>query len=93
MGPTLSQDFQVLIQCAKMLMVVSIAIICYEALMQVGLCLCCATNESMMYTWMIQGSDANWEKIMAAGKEDALDLIDFVVVKVKQLAATIMEKK
>merc|ERR1719244_1061817 len=66
------KTFKVLIQCAKMLMVVSIAIICYEALMQ--------------------GSDANLEMIMAAGKEDALALVDFVVVKVKQLAV-IMEKE
>jgi len=66
------KTFKVLIQCAKMLMVVSIAIICYEALMQ--------------------GSDANLEMIMAAGKEDALALVDFVVVKVKQLAVT-MEKE
>ena len=41
---------------------------------------------------MMQGSEANWEKVMAAGKEDLLVLANFAMVKVKQLAVVIMEK-
>ena len=41
---------------------------------------------------MMQGSEANWEKVVTAGKEDVLALADFAMVKVKQLAVAIMEK-
>jgi len=40
----------------------------------------------------MQGSEANWEKVMAAGKQDLLVLANFAMVKVKQLAVVIMEK-
>ena len=40
----------------------------------------------------MQGSEANWEKVMAAGKEDLLALANLAMVKVKQLAVAIMEK-
>merc|ERR1719180_368276 len=65
--------FKVFLQCIKVVMVVAIAIICFEAFMQ--------------------GSDADLEKVMAAGKEDLLGLANFVMVKMKQLAEVIMEKK
>jgi len=65
--------FKVFFQCVKVLMVVSIAVICYEAIMQ--------------------GSEADLEKVMAAGKEDLLGLANFAMVKVKQLAVVIMKKK
>merc|ERR1719234_326439 len=65
--------FKVFFQCVKVLMVVSIAVICFEAFMQ--------------------GSEADLEKVMAAGKEDLLGLANFAMVKVKQLAEVIMEKK
>jgi len=60
-------------KCVKVLMVVSIAVICFEAFMQ--------------------GSEADLEKVMAAGKEDIVGLANFAMVKVKQLAEVIMEKK
>jgi len=65
--------FKVFFQCVKALMVVSIAVICYEA--------------------FVQGSEADLEKVMAAGKEDLLGLANFAMVKVKQLAEVIMERK
>merc|ERR1719234_229415 len=65
--------FKVFFQCVKVLMVVSIAVICFEAFMQ--------------------GSEADLEKVMAAGKEDIVGLANFAMVKVKQLAEVIMEKK
>jgi len=65
--------FKVFFQCVKVLMAVSIAVICFEAFMQ--------------------GSEADLEKVMAAGKEDLLGLADFAIVKVKQLAEVIMEKE
>merc|ERR1719180_508549 len=65
--------FKVFFQCVKVLMVVAIAVICFEAFMQ--------------------GSVADLEKVMAAGKEDLLGLANFTMVKVKQLAVVIMEKK
>ena len=40
-----------------------------------------------------QGSEANWDNVMAAGKEDFLALSNFAVVKIKQLAVVILEKK
>ena len=42
---------------------------------------------------MMQGSESNWEKVMAAGKEDVLALANFVVLKVKQLSEASMEKE
>jgi len=65
--------FKVFFQCIKVLMVVSIAVICFEAFMQ--------------------GSEADLEKVIAAGKEDIVGLANFAMVKVKQLAEVIMEKK
>jgi len=65
--------FKVFFQCVKALMVVSIAVICYEA--------------------FVQGSEADLEKVMAAGKEDLLGLANFAMVKVKELAEVIMERK
>jgi len=65
--------FKVFFQCVKALMVVSIAVICYEA--------------------FVQGSEADLEKVMVAGKEDLIGLTNFAMVKVKQLAVVIMEKK
>merc|ERR1719341_2042568 len=56
----------------KALVVVSIAVICFEAFMQ--------------------GSEATWEKVVAAGKEDVLALANFIMVKVKQLTAASMER-
>ena len=41
---------------------------------------------------MMQGSEANWENVMAAGKEDLLALANFGVAKVRQLAAVAMDK-
>ena len=41
----------------------------------------------------MQGSEADLEKVMAAGKEDIVGLANFAMVKVKQLAEVIMEKK
>merc|ERR1712192_124788 len=67
------KTFKVFFQCVKVLMVVSIAVICFEAFMQ--------------------GSEADLEKVVAAGKEDLLGLANFAMVKVKQLAEVIMEKK
>jgi len=66
------KTFKVFIQCVKALLVVSVAVLCFEAFMQ--------------------GSEANWEKVVTAGKEDVLALADFAMVKVKQLAVAIMEK-
>ena len=40
----------------------------------------------------MQGSEANWEKVVAAGKEDVLALANLAMVKVKQLTAEIMER-
>ena len=40
----------------------------------------------------MQGSEANCEKVVAAGKEDVLALANFTMVKVKQLAVEIMER-
>ena len=40
----------------------------------------------------LQGSESNWEKIMAAGKEDVLSLVSFAMLKVEQFAVAIMEK-
>ena len=42
---------------------------------------------------MMQGSEANWEKVTAAGKEDLLALANLAMVKVKQLAVVIMKRK
>merc|ERR1719209_2215020 len=67
------KTFKVFFQCVKALMVVSIAVICYEA--------------------FVQGSEADLEKVMAAGKEDLLGLANFAMVKVKELAEVIMERK
>jgi len=67
------KTFKVFFQCVKALMVVSIAVICYEA--------------------FVQGSEADLEKVMAAGKEDLIGLVNSAMVKVKQLAVVIMEKK
>jgi len=66
------KTFKVFILCVKTLMVVSIAVICFEA--------------------VTQGSESNWEKIMAAGKEDVLSLVSFAMLKVEQFAVAIMEK-
>ena len=41
----------------------------------------------------MQGAEANLEKVMAAGKEDLLGLANFAMVKVKELAEVIMERK
>ena len=41
----------------------------------------------------MQGAEADLEKVMAAGKEDLLGLANFSIVKVKQLAVALMEKK
>ena len=41
----------------------------------------------------MQGSEANWDNVMTAGKEDLLALSNFAVVKIKQLAVVILEKK
>ena len=41
---------------------------------------------------MVQGSEATWEKVVAAGKEDVLALANLAMVKVKQLTAEIMER-
>ena len=41
----------------------------------------------------MQGAEADLEKVMAAGKEDLIVLANFAMVKVKQLAVVIMEKK
>jgi len=67
------KTFKVFFQCVKVLLVVVIAVIGFEAFMQ--------------------GSEADLEKVMAAGKEDLLGLANFAMVKVKQLAVVIMEKK
>jgi len=67
------KTFKVFFQCVKVVMVVSIAVICFEAFMQ--------------------GSEADLEKVMAAGKEDLVGLANFAMVKVKQMAVVIMEKK
>jgi len=45
------------------------------------------------YEAFMQGAEANLEKVMAAGKEDLIGLANFAMVKVKQLAVAIMEKK
>jgi len=66
------KTLKVFIQCVKALIVVSIAVICFEAFMQ--------------------GSEANWEKVVTAGKEDVLALANFAVVKVEQLAVAIVGK-
>jgi len=67
------KTFKVIFESLKALMVVSIAVICFEAFMQ--------------------GSEANWDNVMTAGKDDLLALSNFAVVKIKQLAVVIMEKK
>jgi len=67
------KTFKVIFESLKALMVVSIAVICFEAFMQ--------------------GSEANWDNVMTAGKEDLLALLNFAVVKIKQLAVVILEKK
>jgi len=67
------KTFKVFFQCVKVVLVIVIAVICYEAFMQ--------------------GAEADLEKVMAAGKEDLLVLANFSIVKVKQLAVAIMEKK
>ena len=41
----------------------------------------------------MQGSEANWEKVTAAGKEDLVALGNIAMVKMKQLAVIIMEKR
>jgi len=66
------KSFKVLFESFKGLIVVTIAIICFEA--------------------FVQGSEANWENVMAAGKDDLLALANFGVAKVKQLAAVVMDK-
>merc|ERR1719342_617086 len=58
------KSFKVLFESFKGLIVVTIAIVCFEA--------------------FVQGSEANWEKVMA--------LANFGVIKVKQLAAVVMDK-
>jgi len=67
------KTFKVFFQCVKVVLVVVIAVIGFEAFMQ--------------------GSEADLEKVMAAGKEDLLGLANFAMVKVKQLAVVIMEKR
>jgi len=67
------KTFKVFFQCVKVLLVVVIAVIGFEAFMQ--------------------GSEADLEKVMASGKEDLLGLANFAMVKVKQLAVVIMEKR
>jgi len=67
------KTFKVFFESLKVLMVVSIAVICFEA--------------------FVQGSEANWEKVLAAGKEDLLALANLAMVKVKQLAVVIMKRK
>jgi len=67
------KTFKVVLESLKALMIVSIAVVCFEAFMQ--------------------GSEANWEKVMVAGKGDLLALANFAVVKGKELAAAVMEKK
>jgi len=67
------KTFKAFVHCSKALIVVSIAVICFEAFMQ--------------------GSDANWEKVLAAGKEDVLALANFALVKAEQLAVAVMEMK
>jgi len=67
------KTFKVFFQCVKVVLVIVIAVICYEAFMQ--------------------GAEADLEKVMAAGKEDLIGLANFAMVKVKQLAVAIMEKK
>ena len=79
---------QVFIQSVKALMIVAIVVLCYEAFMQVG----------WSFTWIemsmnFQGSEANWEKVTAAGKEDLVALGNIAMVKMKQLAVIIMEKR
>ena len=82
---------QVFIQSVKALMIVAIVVLCYEAFMQVG----------WSFTWIemsmnenfLQGSEANWEKVTAAGKEDLVALGNIAMVKMKQLAVIIMEKR
>merc|ERR1719341_2520092 len=66
------KTLKVFFHCFKALVVVSIAVICFEAFMQ--------------------GSEATWEKVVAAGKEDVLALANFIMVKVKQLTAASMER-
>ena len=41
----------------------------------------------------MQGSEANWEKVLAAGKEDVLALANFALVKAEQLAVAVIEMK
>ena len=41
----------------------------------------------------MQGSEANWEKVTSAGKEDLVALGNIAMVKMKQLAVIIMEKR
>ena len=41
----------------------------------------------------MQGSEVNWEKVTAAGKEDLVALGNIAMVKMKQLAVIIMEKR
>jgi len=67
------KTFKVFFQCVKVVLVVVIAVIGFESIMQ--------------------GSEADLEKVMAAGKEDLLGLANFAMVKVKQLAVVIMEKR
>ena len=50
-------------------------------------------NSSSYIILITQGSEANCDNVMAAGKEDLLALSNFAVVKIKQLAVVILEKK
>ena len=50
-------------------------------------------NCSRFINLIMQGSEANWDNVMTAGKEDLLALLNFAVVKIKQLAVVILEKK
>jgi len=59
---------------------------CVKALIAVSIAVIC-------YEAFMQGSEADLEKVVAAGKEDLLVLANFAMVKVKQLSEVIMEKK
>ena len=81
---------KVTIKTAKVIVIVALVVLCYEAAMQVKFDQACCPE--LVEFSSPQGSEANWENVSASTKEDLIALGNILLAKGKDAAADIMKK-
>ena len=82
---------KVTIKTAKVIVIVALVVLCYEAAMQVKYTFGCLSRTFGTFS-SSQGSEANWENVSASTKEDLIALGNLLMTKSKEVAVGIMKK-